>query len=321
MITGFRHGIIRGALQSLDIRQHQKKITLGFTKLSPLIVTIAHGNKNYLKTIGASVSWDVPDNTAAILFLEISPDTGDIRPRVLSPDSIEGHGENRPPIGTTGHIFYDTTDMQQYESTPGGWRPILGVSIARVVNGTVTMMATGSQIGISSGTFNSSPIYVDDSGRTVMVFKPDRLSADLSTQFDYSLLTVMERESLGGLLQNYNLGKVMDGVLAGEDIEWGTPVAIDQSGMLIAASNLGPRCVGICGKTVSEGQPGIVISNGLISIGPDPDFMFTSVFSLFLGDRVLTRTVPSEGIIQKLGYGLDNFLALVSISHPIRITP
>lgn len=89
--------------------------------------------------------------------------------------------------------------------------------------------------------------------------------------------------------------------LAGENINSTVPVVTDDQGRILKASNLNPNHAGrVFGITVSSALAGETVNIRMLGLLESPTWTFT-VGTIFLGDGVVTQTVPAAGFVQILG--------------------
>lgn len=89
--------------------------------------------------------------------------------------------------------------------------------------------------------------------------------------------------------------------VAGENINSTVPVVTDAQGRVIKASNLNPNHAGrVFGITVSSALAGETVNIRMLGLLESPTWTF-AVGTIFLGDGIVTQTVPTAGFIQILG--------------------
>jgi hypothetical protein len=171
MIVKFRHGVVSGALNASNLPTYLQiagtDVGINATN-TPLILTVAHFDSNYLVTIESSITaaWvGVRSTATTYLYVDIDLTTAAITYGFTTVAPIQQ--SSRPTTAPSDQHWFDTLHNSMYVRTQGVWVEKARLFVGSVSGSTFTYMPFGSQIHITGNEYPAGKIAFDQSGKPI----------------------------------------------------------------------------------------------------------------------------------------------------------
>jgi hypothetical protein len=171
MIVNFRHGVVSGAKngsnQPAFLQVSGANIGINATN-TPLVLTVAHLDSNYLVSVEQSnaAAWTgINAGTTTYLYVDIDLKTAVVTygTSTLAPITQGA----RPATAVNGQDWFDTANGTMRSRINGVWIEVARIYVASVSGASFTYQPFGSQINVSGGEYPAGKIAFDLSGKPI----------------------------------------------------------------------------------------------------------------------------------------------------------
>jgi hypothetical protein len=312
----FRHGIVK---YQADInsnpdflrRTPDNYITL-YVLNEPTIFTVSHGTDDYVYEEKQTVpkAWGPFTNTSNYwLYWDID---------ILTGARTFGHTTVEPVVAFQAPA-HPVTDMHWYDKTQnvmkvwGGtrWTEVIRIFAGYLASGVVVNpYSVGSQVGTNTTIYAGNILY-DSNSKPVRKTQPDGKGKFLTTESPF----FKQQQSVSSI----KFETVIEYFEAIEHIPaWYLVTFKAYNKIGVASYNLPYRpAIGIVQQDFHSGETGILTTNGFVT-NPNWHWTVPANTPLFCGPNgELVTTVPTSGIIHKVGYVVAPNTVFIEKSSPI----
>ena len=171
MIVNFRHGVVSGALNASNLPSYLQiagtNVGINATN-TPLVLTIAHLDSNYLVSVEQTVTaaWvGINATTTTYLYVDIDLTTATITYGSTAVAPIQQ--SSRPATAVNDQHWFDTLNTTMRVRTNGVWVEKARLFIGSVSGSTFTYQPFGSQINVTGSEYPAGKIAFDLSGKPI----------------------------------------------------------------------------------------------------------------------------------------------------------